>query len=77
MLAPPLKKAAEEFGRYCPETGELLVRKGRKTHRLIFGSSDVRIVSPAKPEVVIYIAPDITVRELKDFITHMTASMEP
>ena len=76
MLAQPLKKAAEEFGKYCPERNELLVRKGRKTHRLIFGKSDVRIVSPAKPEVVIYFAPDITVRELKNLITFMTASME-
>jgi hypothetical protein len=75
MLAKPLQKAANGFGKYCPEKNELIVRKSRKTLRFIFEKGKVRVLFPTRREVVFYFAPDIRAHELRNFIAEMNASM--
>jgi hypothetical protein len=44
---------------------ELRVRKGRKVYRFTCSESELRFTAPGCEEVVIHIAPDATVPELR------------
>lgn len=76
VMDQQLLMAANGFGKYCPARHELLVRKGKKTQRFIFGESKIRVVTHAKKEITFFVAPDVTVQEIRRFIATMTATME-
>jgi hypothetical protein len=65
MLIQNFRTAAKGYGEYCPAKNELRVRKGRKVYRFTCIEYEIRFAAPARPEVVIPIAPDATVRELR------------
>jgi hypothetical protein len=65
MLIQNFRTAAKGHGKYCPTKNELRVRKGRKVYRFTCTEYEIRFAAPARPEVVITIAPDATVPELR------------
>lgn len=65
MLIQNLRTAAIGYGKYCPAKNELQVRKGRKVYRFTCTECELRFTAPGRTEVVILIAPDTTVRELR------------
>lgn len=76
-LKRKFRTAAKGLGNYCPIKNELRIRKGRKVYRFICcGVGELRFTAPARPEVLIYIAPDATVRELKRSIPYIINSQE-
>ena len=77
MLAQSLQEAAGKFGKFCPVKNELVVRKGRKTHRFIFGDGELRVVFPDGQEILNYFAADMKASDLKPFIARMSASTGP
>ena len=65
MLIKNFITAAKDYGNYCPVKNELRVRRGRRVYRVSCGESELRLVTSGRPEYVIAVAPDVTVRELR------------
>ena len=65
MLARSFRKASRGLGEYCPMKNELRVRKGRKVYRFTCRECELRFAAPGQEELVIHIAPDATVPELR------------
>jgi hypothetical protein len=68
------RTSAKNFGEYCAVKNELRVRKGRKIYRITCGEGELRFAAPARPEVVIPIAPDATVPEFRRLIAYLIDS---
>lgn len=71
MLIRSFRKASMGLGEFCPLKNELRVRKGSKVYRFICGDSELRFAAPGQEEVVIHIAPDATVPELRKGIASL------
>jgi len=65
MLNQNFIAAAKDYGEYCPFRNELRVRRGRKVYRLTCGDAELRVAATGQPEVVLPIADNATVQELK------------
>lgn len=65
LLTQSFRKASRGLGEYCPVKNELRVRKGRKVYRFTIGEGELRFAAPGHEEIVIHIAPDATVPELR------------
>jgi hypothetical protein len=65
MLIQNFRSAATGHGKYCPTKNELLIRKGGSVYRFTCKECEIRFAAPARPEVVLDIAPDATVHELR------------
>ena len=76
MLIQNFRTAAKGLGQYCPDRNELRVRKGRKLYRFTCEECELRFAVSARPEVVLLVAPDTTVRELRCWITGLINSPE-
>lgn len=74
MLIQSFRKASRGMGEYCPIKNELRVRKGRKVYRFTCGEGELRFAAPGHEEVVEYISPDATVRELRRGIASLVES---
>jgi hypothetical protein len=74
LLYHNFRKAAKGQGKYIPDRNELQVRKGRRLYRFICGHCEIRIVSTAHTEVVLPVAPDVTVRELRRCFAELTGA---
>lgn len=77
MLARSFSKASVGLGEFCPLKKELLVRKGRKVYRFTCGNGELRFTAPGQEELVIYIASDATVPELRKGIASLIDPQPP
>lgn len=65
MLIQNFRSAAIGHGNYCPNKNELEVCRGKRVYRFTCTECEIRFAAPARSEVVLDIAPDATVRELR------------
>ena len=70
------REAAEAHGKYFPDRNELHVRKDGRIYRFICGDCEIRFTAPKRPEIVLPIAPDATVRELGRCIACLSGESE-
>ena len=74
LIQKNFRAAAKGHGEYCADKNELRVRMGRKIYRFTCGECELRFAAPARPEVVILFAPDVTVREFRRCIAELIDS---
>lgn len=68
------RKASRGLGEYCPVKNELRVRKGRRVYRFTCGDGELRFAASGQEELVIPMAYDATVRELRQAFAFLIES---
>lgn len=77
MLLENFRTVGMELGNYCPIKNELRIHRRRKVFRVTCcGKGELRLAARARPEVVIIVATDATVPELRHGISSIIDSYE-